>query len=96
MKYIKVKWIHQLPDEPVLLYSELDKDFWEKRKVEVFPDGSAFFASEEESHGDTGLSIEPLPSLEEIGSDPQFEPEEISAPEFEKVWEAARGNLHIT
>ncbi len=92
MKYIKVKWIHQLPDEPVLLFSELDNYFFEKRKVEVFADGSAFFASEAENQGDTGLSIEPLPSLEEIGFDPQFEPEEITASEFEKVWEAAHEN----
>ena len=87
--YIKVKWIHNLDNEPCLLYSELDGDFWEKRKVEVFTDGSAAFASEDERFGDTDLSIEPLPSLEEIGADPQFEPELISAAEFEEVWKSA-------
>lgn len=92
MKYIKVKWIHDLDDEPCLLYSELDDDLWEKRKVEVFADGSAAFASEDECFGDTGLSIEPLPSLEEIGRDPQFEPETISAAEFEEVWQTATEN----
>ncbi len=44
MKYIKVKWLHSHPDEPVLLYSELDKDRWETRKVEVFADGRIGFA----------------------------------------------------
>jgi hypothetical protein len=89
MRYIKVKWTHNLDNEPCLLYSELDEDLWEKRKVEVFADGSAAFASEDECFGDTGLSIEPLPSLEEIGSDPQFDPEPISAAEFEEVWKSA-------
>lgn len=84
--YIKVKWTHNLHKEPVLLYSELDDGRWEKRKLELFADGSAAFASKDESFGDTGLSVEPLPSLEEIGSDPQFEPELISAAEFEELW----------
>jgi len=40
MTYLKVKWIHSHPDAPVLLYSELDRERWEVRKVEVFRDGS--------------------------------------------------------
>ncbi|WP_409566395.1 DUF6881 domain-containing protein [Rhizobium leguminosarum] len=36
MKYIKVKWLHSSPDTPVLLYSELDSDMWEVRKVEAY------------------------------------------------------------
>lgn len=39
MKYLFVRWIHNFPDEPVLLYSELDKSRFETRKIEVFPDG---------------------------------------------------------
>jgi hypothetical protein len=40
MNYIKVKWNHALPDEPVWFYSELDAERWETRKVEIFADGS--------------------------------------------------------
>ena len=49
MEYIMVKWLHSHPDEPVLLYSELDKDRWETRKVEVFADGRIGFASATEA-----------------------------------------------
>ncbi len=35
------------------------------------------------------LSTEPLPSLQEIATDPQFVPDEISQEEFEKIWTAA-------
>jgi hypothetical protein len=88
MKYIKVKWLHSNPDEPVLLYSELDKDRWETRKVEVFADGRMGFASATEATPSTGtrLSIEPLPTLNEIARDPQFQPVEITKDEFEKLW----------
>jgi hypothetical protein len=34
MKYLKVVWVHDLPGEPVLLYSEVDDEGWEIRKVE--------------------------------------------------------------
>ena len=90
MQYIKVKWIHSHPDEPVWLYSELDAGRWETRKVEVFPDGTTGFAGPDEAVGTSKLSIEPLPTLEEIASDPQFAQEEVQRREFEEVWARRR------
>jgi hypothetical protein len=89
MEYIKVKWIHSLADEPVLLYSELDPERWEKRKVGVFADGHCGYASPTESVGSTRLGLDPVPSLAEIASDPQFEPVEITRREFEEAWALA-------
>ena len=88
MEYIRVKWLHLHQDEPVLLYSELDKNRWETRKVEVFADGRVGFASATEATPSTKtkLSLEPLPTLEEIASDPQFQPAVITKDEFEVVW----------
>jgi hypothetical protein len=90
MKYVKVRWIHAIPDEPVMLFSELTDDMWETRKVEVYADGRADFADSEERSGSTKLGIEPYPPLEEIAADPQFEPVVISAEEFEAAWESAK------
>jgi hypothetical protein len=77
MKYIRVKWMHSSLDEPCELYSELDERMWETRKVEVFADGRIGFASAHESTPSTKtkLSIEPLPALDQIAADPQFEPD---------------------
>ena len=61
MRYIKVKWIHAHANEPVWLYSELDDDFWETRKVEVFPDGTKGHANHVETHGTTKFSIRAPP-----------------------------------
>jgi hypothetical protein len=93
VKYIKVKWLHASPDHPMLLYSEINPELWEVRKVEAYADGRMDFADRENCSGNTILSIEPLPPLEEIAADPEFEPVIISAEEFESIWEQAKTRL---
>jgi len=44
MTYIRVRWIHTFPDEPVLLFSEIDGQRWEARKVDFFSDGRLGYA----------------------------------------------------
>jgi hypothetical protein len=92
MRYIKVRWVHDFPDEPVLLYSEIDEKGWETRKVYLFRNGPAGFAGGGETSRSVFLGIEPIPSLDEIGRDPQFQPSEISRGEFEKVWGEAHSS----
>jgi len=86
MRYLKVRWIHDYLDEPLLIYSEIDADGFEVRKVEVLRDGRMHFADEGYSEGGCELSTEPLPSNEEISSDKQFELKEISRDDFNKIW----------
>jgi hypothetical protein len=86
MKYILVKWNHSLLDEPVLFYSELDKERWERRKVEVFSDGRISYADCSKSVGHTRLALFPIPELDKISVDKQFETTEITKDEFEEVW----------
>lgn len=92
MKHIKVKWIHPNPTYPILLFTELDCEMWEVRKVEVYADGRRDFADFVERSGTTKLGLEPYPPLEEIAADPQFTPIPISAEEFEIEWQQAKGN----
>jgi hypothetical protein len=92
VKYIKVRWLHASPDIPTLLYSELNPQLWEVRKVEAYADGRMDFADREGRSGSTKLSVEPLPPLEQILADPEFEPIAISAAEFESVWEQAQAS----
>lgn len=86
MQYIKVRWLHSSADDPILLYSEVDAERWEVRKVEIFPDGRRGFACADESALDTRLGIQPMPTLSEIAADPQFQPVEVSKEEFEEIW----------
>lgn len=87
--YMRVRWLHAIQSEPVCIYSEVDHDRWERRKVEVYANGRMGFADDRHSGGGSMLSIEPLPSLREIAADSQFDPSEISKVEFETVWTEA-------
>ena len=89
MIYVKVRWKHSFPDEPVLICSELDRERWEVRKVEIFPSGRMGYAGPGGAIGGTGLGQEPWPSLEQIAEDPQFEPAKISKAEFDAIWAKA-------
>jgi len=86
MKYLKVKWLHDFNDEPVWLYSELDENRSETRKVEEFSNGEYGYAYEDGSKSTTQLSETYLPSEDEIRSDPQFKLMVISREEFKEVW----------
>jgi len=88
MNYIRVRWLHENPEAPVLAVSELDDHRWERRKVEVFADGAKGYAMKGEERGGTRLGLVPLPPVDEIAADPQFLPEEITEEEFEAVWRA--------
>lgn len=86
MEYIKVFWKHNFSDEPVTLYSELDANRNELRKIEIYRDGSCGYAFNNISYKNTRLSEEPLPTIEEIAKEKEFEPHIISKGEFEIVW----------
>jgi len=96
MQYIKVTWRHQNPKEPTLLYSELDSERYESRKIEVFANGQRGFADSKENSGSTFLGTVPFPPLEEIATDEQFVPAEITAEEFEREWSVRREQSHPT
>jgi hypothetical protein len=86
MKYIRVKWSHANPDEPIWLFSELDAGGHEVRKIECFKNGFCDFACTDKFTGATRLHTAPLPDLAKIARDPEFEPVEITQDEFEEVW----------
>lgn len=86
MKYIAVQWLHNNSYYPIYLYSELDENRDELRKIEVYKDGSFGFASKDGNFGGTELGLEPLPELSEIAEDQQFVFFEISSDEFDKLW----------
>ena len=89
--YIRVRWLHSLPDEPVDLWSELYGDREEVRKVEIWSDGRVGYASSVEEVGGTRLGEVPVPPLNEINLDPQFQAETTTKADFESCWIDALG-----
>jgi hypothetical protein len=89
MDYLKVRWIREVPNEPVLLLSELDANRYEVKKVEVFTDGRMGFASADKSSDETMLGEKPIPPASDIAADLQFIVESTDAQEFESAWRMA-------
>ena len=65
-RYQKVRWNHQLEDEPVILYSEISDLGIETRKVDEYRDGRLDCAGGWRSTGSTFLSEKTMPDPEEI------------------------------
>ncbi|MUZ66386.1 DUF6881 domain-containing protein [Agrobacterium vitis] len=87
MIYMHVKCDFDHEDQPIEIYSEMDDDRNEIRKVHFFSNGECEIASKYFETVYTGLSSEPLPSVEEINADGQFFARLISSHEFEIQWE---------
>lgn len=85
----RVQWWHEGGDDPVFLWAHV-VDGREVRKVDEFADGHLVWADGEHESGSTRLSEVPMPSVQEIGDDPQFVVEIVDASAFEQVWQRAR------
>lgn len=58
----------------MLLYTELDDQRMEVRKMGVFSDGRMDYAARMEHTGNARLGKVPVPPLDEIAVDAEFEP----------------------
>jgi hypothetical protein len=87
--YQRVGWATDNPAMPVEIYSELDAERWEIRKVEVFADGRVQYSDGTDYTGRTGLSENPLSELAEVDADPEFTAAEIDEDAFERIWDRA-------
>lgn len=87
--FIRVDWRHGNAEDPITLFSELDEERWEVRKVEVFADGRIGYANERGSFGMTSLGDQPVPALEVLADNPEFEPVEITRAEFDDIFDKA-------
>lgn len=86
MQYIKVIWVHNFEDEPIMYHQELDAEQFETRKVVTYKDGRIEKASELVYSEETYLSPVPMPPIDEINEDSQFIATEISEADFENIW----------
>lgn len=83
-----VDWFHNFYDEPIKIYSEIDDQRNEVRKIELFRDDKIGYATEKVEFGGCRLSECPIPEIEEIAANPEFKPIEISKEEFEEIWQS--------
>ena len=86
MEYIRVEWLHDFPDYPVLIFSELDAARYETRKVEVYADGRQDCWDE---NSPDELGEVPVPPLAEINAVGEFRAASLTARKFESAWAQA-------
>jgi NADH pyrophosphatase NudC (nudix superfamily) len=89
MHWQRCHWIHTNADYPVVLYSEINANGWEIRKVDLFPDAHFEYAGAGHETERTVLSTEPMPPISTINADPQFIAAEITEHDFNVIWSAA-------
>ena len=87
--YFTVRWRHDSPHEPVLLFEELNEQRLETRKVEEYADGSRIRSDRIAPELTATLSWEPIPSEADIDSQQDFTVEPLTAEEFEVIWRDA-------
>ncbi|WP_210732806.1 hypothetical protein [Streptomyces sp. RKND-216] len=93
MRYLKVAWIHDSVDDPMVYLGELGDDGYETRKVQLYRDGRSEWADESFETATVGLSEIPFPPLEEISSQPEFTAQVITSEEFEREWNEVHMNF---
>ncbi|MCE9634226.1 MAG: hypothetical protein K8T90_00845 [Planctomycetes bacterium] len=86
MFWIASRWLTARDDEPAHSFYEMDDDRFEVRRVEVYQDGSRRRYTARGLHELEPIEVMPIPSLEEINSQPDFEARTTSAEEFESEW----------
>ena len=87
MRYFKVHWVHSFEDEPEYIYSEIDEEGYETRKIELFKNGKHILYSDHINSD--RLTEGKYPSLTELNYGNEAETmhtAEISNDEFTMIW----------
>lgn len=72
-----------------MLFSEIDADGYEVRKVDEYRNGRLDLADAFTETGSTALGECVVPPLDEINQEPEFDGRSITNEEFEAVWRRA-------
>lgn len=89
-QFLRCRWKRSHPDEPISLYSELDTDRREARRVKVFRDGTCGWADGSHEVGGTRLGEAPVSPIQQIAGHLEFSPAIITREEVEEIWAKRR------
>ena len=86
MTHVLVQYDAAEEDEPNLIYSQLDEDRREIRRVEFYPNGLCFAFGGDHGH-EEALSPEPFPEdLRDLNRPGEVTARPISAALFQEIW----------
>jgi hypothetical protein len=83
MLYYKTIWNHTNDYDPIVMYSSIDEERYEMKRLDIFRDGHvAYF----DTRTPMELSEDPYPSdFDEINATDEFDVSEISSIDFENI-----------
>lgn len=90
VRYQRVIWQHDHEEEPAVLWSEIGRDGFERRKANQYRDGRLDFADENTSTGTTLLGGQPIPTLKELNAEKEFTAAPVSLPSSRRSGNARR------
>lgn len=85
MDYWRVRWHHDVPEDPALIFCEIGPDGYETRKVEEFHDGRLAWADEQGGVG-TFLGEIRVGSIAEVQAQEEFTASVITPADFRVMW----------
>lgn len=90
MQYVLVEWTHDQVDEPTLIYSELDENRRETRRVAFYQNGLCFSYGGERGN-EEALAEEPFPAdLRSLTRPGEVEAHVITRSLFQEIWNQAQ------
>ena len=90
MDYVLVEYLQPEEDEPALVYSELDQQRLEQRRVEFFEKGLCFAYGGERGH-EEALNPRPFPEdLRQLNAEGKVQTHAITARLFQEIWNQAQ------
>ncbi len=92
MEYILVIWAQSSFEDPVVMYYEVNDQRETIRQVELYPDLTLGFASESHSYKSFITNEHPVPTIDNICSEPNLTAFQITQQQFENVWNKARAS----
>src|SRR5437762_755633 len=87
--YFMCTWLAASSDEAFQYWDELDEERWSIRCVRKYRDGSFEAYSYDSPNWRDEMPEAPIPPVQEVNQDAQFDAREISGSEFEAIWQEA-------
>lgn len=94
MKYMRTELRETEKGLPRLIFSEIEDNGIELRKIEIYDDGMIGYAFDKIEVGKTALADQIIPTVEEINKDDDIIASYLEREEFEKIWNKYVSNIN--
>ena len=95
-QYILSDWRNDSPDDPSIMFVQIDSERYPERIIDVFRDGRAETTVCQSESGEALVDITETPTLQEINDQDELTARYTSASLFEGVWQEATNTRRLS